>query len=72
MPLEVKKQGRESSQGLVRRFSQKVRRSGILLEVRKRQFKSKKKSRQLSKRSALRREKKKEEYEKLKKSGKII
>lgn len=72
MPLEVKKQGKESSQSLVRRFAQKIRKSGILLEVRKRQFKSRKKSRQLGKRSALRREEKKQEYEKLKKSGKII
>ncbi len=71
MPLEVKKQPRESSQNLVRRFSQKIRQSGILLEARKKLFRERKKSWQLKKRSALRREAKKREYEKLKKLGKI-
>ena len=71
MPLEVKRQGNESSQSVIRRFLQKLRRSGILLEKRKRQFKQREKSRQLKKRSALRRLKKKEEYEKLKKLGRI-
>ncbi|MDI6882958.1 MAG: 30S ribosomal protein S21 [Patescibacteria group bacterium] len=71
MPLRVQKQNRESSQNVIRRFSQKIRQSGILLEVRKRQFKGKKKSEQLKKRSALRREEKKREYEKLKKLGKL-
>ena len=71
MPLEVKKQNRESSQNLIRRFSQKLRKSGVLFEVRKRRFKSKDKSWQLRKRSALRREKRKDEFKKLKKLGKI-
>ena len=71
MPLKVERQPKESSQNLIRRFTQKVRLSGILLEVRKRQFWQRPKSRQLKKRSALRREEKKREYEKLKKLGKI-
>lgn len=70
MPLKVQKQGRESSQSLIRRFSQKVRRSGILFEVRKKQFKRRPKSKQLKRRSALRREQKKVEYIRLKKLGK--
>ncbi len=69
MPLKVKKQGRETSQSLIRRFGQKMRRSGILLEARKRRFKRKEKSGQLKKRSALRREAKKKEYIKMKKLG---
>ena len=71
MPLKVQKRDRESSQSLIRRFGQKIRRSGILFEVRKKQFKKKGKSWQLKKRSALRRKEKKEEYEKLKKLGKV-
>lgn len=71
MPLRANRQPRESSQSLTRRFSQKIKKSGILLEARKRQFKKREKSAQLRKRSALRREKKRQEYEKLKKLGKI-
>ena len=71
MPLKVKKQPRESSQNLVRRFGQKIRKSGILLEGRKKLFRERKKSWQLRKESALRREKKKREYANLKKLGKI-
>ena len=71
MPLKVEKQPKETSQSLIHRFSQKIKRSGILLEARKRMFIKKKKSNQLKKRSALRREIKKEEFKKLKKMGKI-
>jgi len=72
MPLEVRKQSnRETSQSLIRRFSQKIKKSGILLEARKRRFKIRTKSNQLKKRSALRREKKKKEYDELKKLGKV-
>ena len=71
MPLKVQKQNRESTQSLVRRFSQKMRKSGILLEARKKQFKRRKKSSQLKKRTALRREKLRSKYEKLKKLGKL-
>ena len=72
MPLEVKKQSdKETSQNLSRRFLQKVKKSGILLEVRKRRFKKKAKSKQMKKRSALRRAKKQEEYNELRKLGKI-
>ena len=70
MPLKVEKQGRESSQGTARRFTQKIRRSGILLEARKRRFKKRKVSPQLKKRSALRRVRKKAEFITLKKIGK--
>ncbi len=69
MPLKVEKQGRESSQNLVRRFSQKLRRSGILFEARRRRFAQKPKSKQLLKRSALRRIAKKQEYLASKKLG---
>ena len=72
MPLKVEKQSRETSQSLIYRFTKKIRKSGILLEVRKRMFKQREKSKQLKKRSALRREQKKKEYKELKKLGKKL
>lgn len=71
MVLEVKKQERETSQSLVRRFSRRVQQSGLLLRARKSRFKKRKKSEQMKKRAALRREQLKKEYEKLKKLGEI-
>ncbi len=69
MGLEVKKQEKENSQTLVRRFTQRVRKSGILRLARKIRFREKPKSRQMKKRAALRREEMKKEYEKLGKLG---
>lgn len=71
MVLEIKKQEKENSQSLIRRFSKSVKLSGILLEARKRRFTERRKSRQMKKRSALRREQLKMEYKKLEKLGKI-
>jgi len=70
MSLEIKKEGRETSQNLVRRFSRRMKQSGILLRARKARFKERPKSRQMKKRSALRREELKKEYEMLEKLGK--
>lgn len=70
MPLEIKKEGRETSQNLVRRFSKRMKQSGILLRARRSRFWEKEKSPQMKKRSALRRKELKEEYEKLEKLGK--
>ena len=56
MVIEVRKKDRESSQNLVHRFTKTVRRSGLLLEMRKRQFHKRAKSSLAKKRSALRRE----------------
>lgn len=72
MPIAVSKQGKESAQNLVRRFTQKLRKSGTMLEVRKRQFHKKPKSKPLLKRSALRRIAKKKEFAKAKKMGSPI
>jgi hypothetical protein len=71
MALEIKKEAGESSQNLVRRFSKRLKMSGILLKARRTRFKERTKSESLKKRSALRREELKKEYEKLKKLGKI-
>ena len=71
MPLEIKKEERETSQNLVRRFSRRIKQSGILIRARKSRFRKRPKSRQMKKRAALRREELKKEYEKLEKLGKI-
>ncbi len=71
MALEIKKNERETSQSLVRRFSRRVKQSGILVEARKKRFLEKKKSEQMKKRAALRREQLRKEYEKLEKLGQL-
>lgn len=55
MPVQVNKKDRETSQNLIHRFTKTVRQSGILLEVRSKQFKKRAKSSLAKKRSALRR-----------------
>lgn len=70
MGIEAKKQNRETSQSLIRRFSRKIQQSGILLRARRTRFRKRPKSQQMKKRAALRREEMKKEYEKMKKLGK--
>lgn len=55
MVLEVRKKDKETSQNLVHRFTKVVRQSGILLEIRSKQFHKRPKSALAKKRSALRR-----------------
>lgn len=70
MTIEANKQERENSQSLIRRFRQKIQRSGLLVQARKRRFyQPSVKSKQMKKRTALRREKLKAEYKKLEKLG---
>jgi len=71
MSLEVKKKEKETSQSLIHRFSQRIRKSGILPRARKSQYKKRPKSREMKKRAALRREELKKQYEKKKKMGEI-
>ncbi|PIQ06212.1 MAG: hypothetical protein COW72_02235 [Candidatus Nealsonbacteria bacterium CG18_big_fil_WC_8_21_14_2_50_37_10] len=71
MPLEIKKQERESSQSLIFRFTKAIKQSGILRRAKKIRFKIKEKSRDMKKKGALRREEMKKEYERLKKIGKL-
>jgi len=63
MALEVRKKERENSQNLIHRFTKAVRQSGILLEKRSRQFYKRTQSDLKNKRSALRREESRKEYE---------
>ncbi len=55
MALQVNKKDRETSQNLVHRFTKTVRQSGVLLQVRSKQFKKRQKSDLAKKRSAIRR-----------------
>lgn len=55
MVLEVRKKDKETSQNLAHRFTKTVRQSGVLLQVRKKQFHKRAKSALAKKRSALRR-----------------
>jgi len=71
MVIEIQKKEKETSQSLVRRFSRRLRRSGILLRMRRSQFYKRSKSNQLKKRAALRKEELKKDYEKKKKLGKL-
>jgi len=54
MAVQVTKKEKETSQNLVHRFTKTVRQSGVLLEVRKRQFFKRAKSGLAKQRSALR------------------
>lgn len=70
MPLEVKKQTRETAQALVRRFGARLRKSGILRRAREVRYQKRPKSPQAKKSAALRKEELKKEYERQKKLGK--
>ncbi len=67
--IEVKRRKGESIEGFLRRFSRKVQQSGIVLEVKKRKFHSRTKSRNAQRVSALRRNDKRSEYAYLEKMG---
>jgi ribosomal protein S21 len=70
MTIEVKKEERENSQALIRRFTKKVKRSGILIRARKSRFyQPVSKSKEMKKKAALRREKLSKEYQKQAKLG---
>lgn len=71
MALEVKKQNRENNQSLLRRFSRGMQQSGILIRAKRGRFMQRVKSEDMKKKSALRREEKRKEYEKLKKLGEL-
>ena len=72
MALKIQKKERETSQSLIRRFKKVIHQSGILLEKRKKAFHQRQKSRNLKRKSALRRDKMRKEYERLEKLGKKI
>ena len=67
MALEIKKKQRENVQAMMRRFQKAVQQSGILLEVRKRQFVKRVKSDNMQKKVALRKVENRKKYEMIKK-----
>ncbi|MCX6760526.1 MAG: 30S ribosomal protein S21 [Candidatus Nealsonbacteria bacterium] len=69
MVIEAKKQERETSQSLIRRFTKRVQKSGVLRQARENRYHKRSKSPQMKKRAALRREQLRKEYQRLKKLG---
>jgi len=69
--MQVTKKPRENVSSLMRRFTQKVRESGILMEAKKSQFRGKSPSRLIRRKNALERVSKRKAKMKLKKFGKI-
>ena len=69
MTFEIQKKERENNQTLIRRFTKRLRDSGILPAAKKAVFKRREKSGQMQRRMALRKIEKRAEYEKAKKLG---
>ncbi len=69
MALHIKRKQKQSSRNLVRNFSRRVRRSGILARSKKTKYHQREKSDQIKKRKALRKLKKIRQYKKMKKLG---
>lgn len=69
--LGVAKENNESVGSLSRRFNQKVRNSGVLLDVRARKFNKSIPNKIARRKSALVRAERRKEYSKLRKWGKV-
>ena len=69
MTFEIAKQERETNQTLIRRFTKRLRNSGILINAKKSVFHKREKSGQTQRRAALRKIEKRDEYEKAWKLG---
>jgi ribosomal protein S21 len=69
--MQVTKKPRENVSSLMRRFTQKVRESGILMKAKKSQFREKAVSKGTRRKNALERVTKRKEKMRLKKFGKI-
>ena len=69
--ISVTKRDGENSGALIFRFTKKVRRAGLLQEVRKRRFKDRPVTRRVRKSSAIFKASKKEEMARLRKLGLI-
>lgn len=69
--IEVKKNGTESSASVMRRFSRRVRESGVIKTVKGGRYASRKPSEFVMKKNALKKLERREHYARLKKLGKI-
>ena len=67
--VEVKRKQGESVEGMVRRFSSRIRRTKKLTYVKKAKFRQKPKSKTIRRQEALRRKKTRERKEYLRKTG---
>ncbi|MDO8473991.1 MAG: hypothetical protein Q7S62_00330 [bacterium] len=68
--FEIRKNERETNQSLIRRFTKRLKESGILKGAKQRMFKRREKSKELMRAITLRRIVKNKELEKQKKLGK--
>ncbi len=71
MAIEVRRKQKEALNVFLRRFSEKVKRSGIINQSKKARFRVKPKSKNLRRKSALERNKKTERINFLKKTGRM-
>ena len=69
--VQVKRKDNEGSDSLIRRFSRKVRESGVLLQAQKVRFYQRKKSKRRARDEALRKSELTAEYERKVKLGEI-
>lgn len=69
--FQITRQERETNQSLIRRFTKRMKESGILTNAKKAAFKRRGKNKNVQKESALRKIQKRAEYEKLEKLGKL-
>jgi ribosomal protein S21 len=69
MAIEVRKRDGDSPSAILFNFTKRVKRSGVLREVRKRKFHARRVSRVKRRLSAIHRDGKKKEVERLKKLG---
>ncbi len=69
--IEEKRKNRESTESLIRRFSRRVRQSGVLMQARKSRFRTKDKTKREMISGALYKEKVRKVVNKLKKMGKF-
>ncbi|MEX2145092.1 MAG: hypothetical protein WD712_01825 [Candidatus Spechtbacterales bacterium] len=69
--IGISKKNNESVGSMFRRFVQKVRKSGLLLEVRQRNFRKREPNKRARRKSALVRVERREKYRKMKKWGKV-
>ncbi|MDP4007420.1 MAG: hypothetical protein Q8P55_02395 [bacterium] len=67
--FEIKKQDRETNQALIRRFTKRLKNSGILTNAKKNRFRKRVKSSAMRKRAVLRKLELTLEFEKQKKLG---
>lgn len=69
--MGVTKKDRESAGSLLRRFTQRIRQSGVLVDARKNRFRNPVPNRNARRRGALVRAQDREKYRELRKWGKI-